>query len=182
MPISEEWTDPDTLEQSLGEARFEDFNAVLGNQKYLYAGPRVTLVRNSPWVAETGADTLISWTSALVDNEGWWDPGSPTVAVVPRDGVYLVSMRLLWPNESGGSFRRWRLLRDGNPVGGGRVAVTNFAEHADTIQTAVRAGDALSVDMRHDAGSDLTVPHDQTPVWRSPILQAHWSAPLDGSQ
>lgn len=182
MAISEAWTDPDTLEKAVGEIyRAEDVNAVLGNLLYLYAGPRVTLARETSFDVDDTTDVTIEFSTALVDTHSGWDSDSPAVYVVQVEGDYLFTPRLLWPDVAGGTFRRWRLLKNGDPAGGGRSGATRFAEHADSIVTALDVGDSISMDVRHDAGSTVTVPSESSPIWRSPLLIGRWMGPKETS-
>lgn len=183
MAITEAWTDPDTLEKAAGDVyRAADVNSVLGNLKFLHGGPRVTLVRNTSFDVDSATDTTIAWSSALVDSDSGWDSASPSVYVVQQAGVYMVSLRLLWPNSTAGDYRRWRLLRNGDPCAGNRIAATAFAEHGNSVFTSLSVGDSMSIDVRHDAGSTLTVTSESLPVWRSPIFMLQWIAPTDGSE
>lgn len=175
------WTDPRTW--NIGEkVRAAHLNAQLrDNLLFLYDAPKVTLRRTDD---QTGIapneHTTIVWQEAVVDQGGWWDPGSPEVAVYPRDGWYGVITNLLWDHPEGGTFRQARFLHDGDPArgtspGGGGP----FIEHALPMFTSVVQGTALSVDVRHNhSGTDRAILGRQTPLPRSPLLMAMWLGPL----
>lgn len=186
MAIVEEWTDPDELEVSVGDLpRASWANSVLGNLLYNYGGPRCTVVRNTDLTVPDGTFTTIPWESVLTETGGeWFDSESPGVLVVPRSGVYLVSLNLLWDFNSEGR-RDFRLLRDGDPVRGDKRGAFQFVEITASMQVTLSQGQSLAVEVRQTSGE----PHDilaegpsatSTP-YRSPIMQVRWDAPSDGA-
>lgn len=180
MAIANEWTDPDTLEMSSGDTyRATNVNGILGNLGFLYSGPRVAVARESSLTVDSQSFTQITWDEVLVDEGGWVDSSPTSTVVVPRDGMYMVTARLLWPDNPAGDFRAIRILRDGEPIAGQRFGACRFAEHDISTQTALTEGRAISVDVRHDAEDEsLTVDSYATP-WRSPVLIVKWFAPLN---
>lgn len=176
MAITNAWTDPDTLEFGSTEARAADLNAVLGNQKWLHGRPRFTLAHSVDQSVAASSDVTLEFDTAIEDVGGWWDVGSPTVAVVPEDGVYLLVASILWDGSSGGNQRKCRIARDGNLIRGDSAPAVSFAEHSLSIITAASAGQALSVSMYHDDSSARDVLSDNAP-WRSPLFMGIWLQP-----
>lgn len=186
MAISEEWTDPDSLEISVGDLpRASWANALLGNILYNYGGPRVTVARNTDLPVDDGQFTTVPWETVLTETPdgAWWDSGSPGALVVPRDGVYLVSVRLLWDSNSEGR-RDFRLLRDGDPVAGDKRPALQFVEIGSTLQVTLNQGQSLACEVRQTSGETHSLlaegPVATSTPYRSPIMQVRWDAPTDG--
>lgn len=178
MAITNAWTDPDTLEFGSTEARAADLNAVLGNQKWLHGRPRFTLAHSADQPVESGKDVTLTWDTKIEDVGGWWDPGSPSVAVVPEDGVYLLAANLLWDGTAGGNQRKARFARNGALIRGTTAPGVSFAEQALFGISSLSAGQALSVSMYHnDPAADHSILRRSSPVWRSPLFFGVWLMP-----
>lgn len=170
------WTDPSTLEVTVGDLpRASWANGVLDNLSYLHGPPRVTLRRTTDFTVPTNTATGITWEESLVDVGGWWDSGSPGVAVVPEDGLYLVSTNILWDNNDEGD-RQLRLLRDDVPVRGDRRTATLFTEQSPSWISSLQEGHALSLDVRQTSGEDRVIQQENNPA-RSPLLMIVRVAP-----
>lgn len=181
MAISEIWTPPDDLEWASDEyVTAAQLNAILGNLKWLYQGPLATLVRETDLEVGVDEDVTCEWSQALVDTEDGFDPDSPGVYVIQRDGTYDVSLAALWDQEPGGS-RRARLLRDGDRIRGDSREGVVHAEHSPLWTPSLKVGEAISVEFTHNDDQAHTVERWWQP-WRSPILKIRWTGPLDGSE
>lgn len=179
--ITNSWTDPDTLEVAADEIRrAADINAQLGNLKWLHARPRFTLAHSTDQTIAADSDVTLEFDTDIEDVGGWYDSGSPTVAVVPEDGVYLLVASTLWDGTGGGNQRKCRIARDGDLIRGDSAPAVSFAEHSLSIITAASEGEALSVVMYHDDSSTHDVLSDSSP-WRSPLFMGVWLSPYIAS-
>ena len=181
MAISRAWTDPDTLEWAASDVvRAADLNALLGNTKWLRERPRFTLAHSADQTIAEGTDVTLTWDTEIGDVGGWYDSGSPTVVTVPETGVYILTANVLWDGTGGGNQRKVRFARDGDLMRGDSAPAVSFAEHSLTVQTALFAGQSLSVVVYHD---DTSVDHDvlsrSSPTWRSPLFMGVWVSPAD---
>lgn len=179
MAISEQWTSPSDLEVGVGDLpRASWANAILGSLAFNHGGPRLTLTTTEQLTVADSTFVTVPWGQALVDIGGWWDPTSPKAIIVPRDGLYEVSLNVLWGENADGD-RGVHLAKDGDRVRGDRRRATPFTEQSPTWQTGLRAGRTLSIQVRQTSGAFRYLAVHSAP-WRSVLLMARWAGPLDG--
>lgn len=174
------WTNPRTW--SVGEkVRAAYLNAQLrDNLLFLYEGPQATLVRDTDLPVGVGEDVTCEFSNALVDTENGFDPNSPAVYVIQRDGNYEISLAALWDATAGGH-RRARLKRDGDVIRGATRDGVIHAEHAEVWTPSLKVGMAISLEFTHNDTQAHSVEH-WFPPWRSIILKILWQGPLDGTE
>ena len=178
MTVNNQWVPPDLLEILVGmKPRASWANDVLGNLKWLHGRPRFTLAHSIDQPITPGIDQTLEFDTSIEDVGGWYDPGSPTVSVVPETGTYLITANNLWDGTAGGTQRKIRLARDGALVRGDSAPAVPFAEHSLCIRSSMSAGQALSVVAYHDDSSDHDIISRSSPEWRSPLFMGIWMGP-----
>ena len=151
------WTDPDSLE--LAPTDFlpaATVNAILENQKFMYATPQVAVRLTSSQEIARATTELVSWDEAVWETpDSMWDISSPTKVVVPRDGIYSICASTLWDEATDGTKRALFIHIDGDvtPRIGMQIPAVDPTEFTLSFDTNLDAG--AEIDMRVRQLSDF---------------------------
>jgi hypothetical protein len=148
-----EWTNPDSLIAVAGVAASADFNAVLENLRFLADPPTCTVRLLEDQEIASGTDSTIMWDQAAWDTTGgdMWDDSSEGVIVIPRDGVYLVYVQVLWEGTTeDNSTRAVYIERDGEfRLAGSSILSPATPEQQAILITSLDEGMYLEAVVRH---------------------------------
>lgn len=174
------WTPPRTW--SVGEkVRAAFLNAIRDQLLYLHGPPRLALRRTEDLTLTPGDHVVVPWDTPLVDDGGWWDPGSPEVAVVPEDGYFGIWYSTLFDTNTDGD-RQTRIVRDGDELRGMRNPATTHSEWTLSVATNVEQGTPLTFDARSTAPDPVELLSRTSPTTRSPVVVAiRLAPPLPGA-
>lgn len=123
--------------------------------------PAVTLYQTTGQSVATGANTQISWNTAVGDNWAGWSSGSPTRYTVQVAGWYMLSATIPWPNNST-SARHVEFYYNGveqltsltiwNPA-----PAAIFPHSANTVIIQANVGDYFQTNVYQTSGVSLTL-------------------------
>ena len=159
MAIANAWTDPGDLEVTVGaKPRAATINGMLGNQLFSHQAPQVAVrYTREDGTIQSAQDTILGWDEAAWDNYGMWDDSAQTQIVVPRSGLYLINVGVLWAQqtEPTSDIRRCFLNVNGDRRRGDSSIAANPHEQASTFVTSLAADDALTISVRQTSGEAI---------------------------
>ena len=161
MAISNAWTDVDTLEVAAsGLTRASTINGMLGNQLFLHEAPQVAVrYTRDTGTIQSAQDTILGWDEAPWDNFGMWDNSAQTQIVVPRSGLYLINLGVLYQQQTDPTddIRRTYLNVNGDRRRGDSNIAANPHESSTTWVTSLAEDDSLTLGVRQTSGEALTL-------------------------
>ena len=155
------WTDPDTLMTAPADfLPAATVNAILENQKFMYATPQVAVrLTSSQSVADATTD-VVSWDEAVWETpDTMWDAGTPTKVVVPRTGIYSICASTLWDASTDGTKRAIFIHIDGDvtPRIGMQVPAVDPTEFTLSFDTNLDEGSEIDMRVRQLSGAALNL-------------------------
>lgn len=159
-----EWTDPGSLTAVSGVAASADFNAMLENLRFLHEAPQAAVRLTSSQEVASGSDSIVEWDQAVWDEWDMWDDSSPGVLVIPRQGLWLFNVGVLWEQQDTPSedIRRVFLHVDDNRRRGDAGLATNPHESSTTFVTSLAEHDAVDFRVRQGSGGALDLQATRT--------------------
>ena len=165
-----EWTDTTELAVVAGTdlVRGPWGNAVVDNLEWLYAVPMLALRLTQNQEIPSATNTMIDYGERTWGREDMWDDQSPSVVVLPRTGLWLVSSRIRMEGETGDATTRGQFVfANGSETYrfGERSAATNPTEFGMVEPTSFLANDWFEIGVRQLSGGPLNLE-----PWRTRLI------------
>ena len=150
------WTPINELEVTVGDLpRAPQQNKLVGNVDFLHKAPQVAVrYTRDTGAVQSGQDTILGWDEAVWDEFGMWDDSAQTQIVIPRQGLYLINVGVLWAQqgEPTDDIRRCFLHVNGDRRRGDSSIAANPHEQSSTFLTSLAEDDALQILVRQTSG------------------------------
>lgn len=176
-----EWTDTGELGVVAGTdlVRAPWGNAVVDNLEWLYGAPMLALRLTANQSVASATTQTIDWDEQVWGRTDMWDNQSPSVVVLPRTGLYLITVRMRMEGlADDDSVRGLFLFPDGSSTYrfGERQRATNPTEFGMMEPTSFAATNWFEIAARQLSGGALNLEPLRT------RLIVYWLGPWQASE
>lgn len=156
-------TDTNKLYQWTG-AVWNDITSVIAGMVTGSTPDGASVIRATNVSLNDNTETLISWDSALYDNGGLFNVGTPTRLTIKHDGVYLITANIAFlASATGGravKIRKNGLVSNMGFSGCGSAGATQFTGVTHSVLRRLVATDILEVIAWQQSGGPLSIDAD----------------------